>query len=166
MGNTLHGTDAFTGLTPDCHSIIIPVSFFGCKCEPQLLRGKHRGRLIDGLRHGFEDAGFAVIGESIQPFGHNTVERAVHGATMNLILEDSGVSFDVYPDADEPNGTVQMNLHYCNIRNNNDSKVANTILAVKGVLRPIRTIRYGHRPLPIQMAHALTEEMLKGTRIV
>lgn len=133
MGNT-----KFKGLTEDAHSVVVLMNFLGCKCEPSLLKGDRREELLGKLRKAVEHAGFGVIDGDIQPFGRTLEERNKNGATLNLILEDSGVSFDCYPEA----GTVQMNLHYCNINNNNDAKVDPCVVNVTAVLRPTLTYQY------------------------
>ena len=125
MGNTAYG-----GLTENAHSVVVLVNFFDCQCEENLLRGDRREELLGKLRKAVEKSGFGVLDGDIQPFGKTMKERNEHGATLNLILEDSGVSFDCYPEV----GTVQMNLHYCNITKNNDEKVQDCIAKIAHVL--------------------------------
>ena len=147
MGNTLTSCN---GLTLESHSIIVPVNYFACCCAEELLKGSYRGRLLDMLREAVERAGFGVIGESAHPFGNTTAERNTHGSTLNLILEDSGISYDCYPEI----GTVQSNLHYCNIKNINDHKVLGCIMATKKVLKPKITIRYPNTMMPLVFSEA------------
>ncbi|MEK7628056.1 MAG: hypothetical protein AAB421_01395 [Patescibacteria group bacterium] len=162
MGNTHF--KPFAGLTAEAHSVVVLVSFFGCQCDSELLKGAHRGTLLDMLRRAVEGAGFGVIGESIQPFGMTTGEQVEHGATINLVLADSGISFDCYPDAQPVHGTVQMNLHYCNITNDNDHKVKPCIEAIEQVFRPRVTQRYPRMVMPINVKAALDQEYEKLPR--
>ncbi len=137
MGNT-----TFQGLTESAHSVVVLVNYFKCKRD---LTGANREVLLGDLRKAVEAAGLGVLDGDIQPFGRNMQERNENGATLNLILEDSGVSFDCYPEA----GTVQMNLHYCNITNNNDGKVGACIENIRVVLEAEYAFQYEPIVMPI-----------------
>lgn len=138
MGDKEMESMRFNGLTENSHSVVVLVNFLECQCEPSLLEGDRREELLGKLRKAVEHAGFGVVDGDIQPFGKTMQERNKNGATLNLILEDSGVSFDCYPEV----GTVQMNLHYCNINNNSDAKVNPCIMNVTAVLHPTFTDQY------------------------
>jgi len=148
----------FSGIHEDSHSIIVPVSFFRCRCPKHWLRGAFAEQLAAILRQAIERAGFPVVGHSIEYFGNSPNERELFGATLNFILQDSGVSFDVYPDVPgDENGNVQMNLHYCNISHDNDHKVPSCIAHVSWILRPCKKIVYPRHMMPITLGTALKQ---------
>lgn len=131
--------EGFAGVPRGACSVIIPVSFFFCECPPEWLTGAGAEEMVTRLRAIVEASGFPVVGSSVEYFGNTDEERRMYGATLNLILQDSGISFDCYPpDQFSPVAKVQMNLHYCNITHDNDHKVPDCIERVRQILRPAK----------------------------
>lgn len=131
--------DDFVGVKPGSRSVIVPVSFFFCRCPTEWLTGAHATKTLARFWEAVERSGFPVVDGSVEYFGTTQGERDSYGATLNLILQDSGISFDCYPpDRFNTVPAVQMNLHYCNISHDNDHKVGPCIAGIEAILRPAK----------------------------
>lgn len=141
MGNTLMGNGFH--IPSGAHSVVVLLNLWECQCERSLMTGARREELLGLLRQAVEKAYFGVTDSDAMAFGNNVEERNAHGPTLSLTLDDSGITFDNYPEV----GTVQVNLHYCNIRNNNDHKIDACVENILAVLQP----RHSRRHPPIKM---------------